>query len=172
MLHKLSEVVVFAAMTIASVALWFTADALPVSRRYEQVDSDLWPKLVFGALALCCAVHLAQKVAGLIAAPSGGPRSEDEVIEAYTPDGYYLRLVLTGALIVGYFIALQYIGFLLATMIFLWVGSWILPYRNTLAKLVFAPVFTILLAAFFSYGLSLSLPRGSGIFYELSQALF
>lgn len=172
MLHKLSEVVVFAAMTIASIALWFTADALPVSKRYAQVDSDMWPKMVFGALAVCCAIHLAQKVAGLIAAPSGTPRSVEEELEAFTPPGYHLRLILTGALIVGYFFALQHVGFLLATLVFLWAGAFILPYRNMLAKLLFAPVFTLLLAAFFSYGLSLSLPRGKGIFYDLSQALF
>ncbi|MBU2960737.1 tripartite tricarboxylate transporter TctB family protein [Citreicella sp. C3M06] len=172
MLYKLSEVVVFAAMTIASVALWFTSDALPVSKRYAQVDSDMWPKMVFGALGICCAIHLAQKVAGLIAAPSGGPRTLDEELEAYVPQGYYTRLIVTGALIIGYFFALQYVGFLLATLVFLWAGSFILPYRNTLAKLLFAPAFTLLLAAFFSYGLSLSLPRGTGIFYDLSQALY
>ncbi|MBE9640361.1 tripartite tricarboxylate transporter TctB family protein [Salipiger mangrovisoli] len=172
MLHKLFEVAAFAAMTIASVALWFSADALPVSKRYAQVDADLWPKMVFGALAICCAVHLAQKVAGLIAAPSGMPLSEDEKLEAYRPEGYHLRLALTGGLVVGYFFALQYIGFLLATVIFLWAGAWILPFKNTAAKLTFAPVFTVLLAVLFSYGLQLSLPRGTGVFYDLSQALF
>ncbi|MCH4813852.1 tripartite tricarboxylate transporter TctB family protein [Halomonas neptunia] len=172
MIYKLSEVVVFAVMTIASVALWFTAEALPVSKRYAQVDSDLWPKLVFGALALCCAVHLAQKVASLRLASSGGPTPEKTALKSAMPEGYYLRLTMTASLIIVYFFALQYVGFLLATLVFLWAGAWLMPYRNNVAKIAFAPIFTLFLAAFFNYGLSLSLPRGTGIFYDLSQALF
>lgn len=166
MLHKITEVVVFATMTIASIALWFTADALPVSKRYAQVDSDLWPKLVLGALAICCTIQLAKKLVEMRAPSSGA------FLAGYMPIAYYLRLGLTAALIVAYFISLQYIGFLLATVLFLWAGAWIMPYRNTAVKLAFAPAFTLLLTAFFSYGLELSLPRGAGIFYDLSQALY
>lgn len=168
MLFKLSEVIIFAAMTVVSIALWFTADALPVSKRYAQVDSDLWPKLVFGALAVCCAIHFAQKVAGLRSTPT----ATEAMLKGAVPAGYHRRLVITGALVLGYFFALQYIGFLFATLIFLWAAAWILPYRSIVAKLAFAPVFTLLLGAFFNYGLSLSLPRGTGVFYDLSQALF
>lgn len=172
MIYKLSEVVVFALMTIASIALWFTAEALPVSKRYAQVDSDLWPKLVFGALAFCCAVHVAQKVASLCVAQSGDPASEKTTLKSAKPEGYYLRLTMTASLIIAYFFALQYVGFLLSTLIFLWAGAWLLPYRNIVAKIAFSPIFTLFLGAFFSYGLSLSLPRGTGVFYEISLAFF
>ena len=62
MISKLSEIIVFLGLTLASIALWFNADALPTSKRYAQVDSDLWPKIVFGALAICCAIQMIKAV--------------------------------------------------------------------------------------------------------------
>jgi len=167
MISKLSEIIVFLGLTLASIALWFNADALPTSKRYAQVDSDLWPKIVFGALAICCAIQMIKAVSKALKA-----QAETEATGTGKAQGYYLRLGLISALVLGYFFALNQIGFLFATVIFLWAAAWVLPYRNLLAKLLFAPLFTVMLALFFSYALSLPLPRGEGIFYDLSQALF
>jgi hypothetical protein len=123
--------------------------------------------LVFFGLAICCGIYVIQKLREFRIDRTAGNAAARHVNR-----GYVQRLALIAALTVAYFIGLQYTGFPLATLLFLWAASSLLPYKNTIAKIVFAPVFTLFMGLFLSRALSLPLPRGVGIFYEFSEALF
>lgn len=167
MLQRTFDLVFAIAILGGSIILWLIADGFPKSPKYSQVDTDYWPKIVFGLLILFSAGLVIQKLLSLRS------RADDAPAEKTAPDhGYFLRFGIIGALVVAYFLALQWVGFVIATVLFLWAASFVIPYRNLTAKLVFAPAFTACLTLFFSYGLSLPLPRGSGVFYDLSQKLF
>ncbi|TYC67798.1 tripartite tricarboxylate transporter TctB family protein [Stappia sp. BW2] len=168
MRSKITEMVVVFAILVAAVAMWFVADKFPNSMKYARIDSDFWPKLVCGALAVVSFLQLLQQAVGLRASlqsASAGTRSSVD-------PAYVARLVLIGGLILAYFFALQWLGFVIATLLFLWAASFATPYSNLTAKLLFSPLFTFGLCLFFTRGLSLPLPRGQGIFYDLSLLLY
>jgi uncharacterized membrane protein len=67
-----------------------------------------------------------------------------------------------------YIFGLSYIGFLLASLFFQWTFLWILEYRKKL-KLIFIPiVVTFLIYVIFIKIVYVPLPRGIGIFREIS----
>ncbi len=166
MLSRLTDAVVAAGLFAASIWLWIVADGFPAMKRYEGVDTDFWPKIVFATIALLSGILLLQKALALFAEGGGAAWTAPRIDRAAA-----VRFMLTGGLIVGYFYALQPVGFLVSTMVFLWAASFVTPYDNLRAKLIFAPVFTAGLLLLFTRVLSLPLPRGRGIFNDLSLLL-
>lgn len=58
-----------------------------------------------------------------------------------------------------------------STVVFLLAASLLLPLKRMATRLLFAPLFTAALTLFFTRALSLPLPRGTGVFYQLSLLL-
>jgi hypothetical protein len=166
MLSRLIDAVAAVGILAASIWLWIVADGFPEMRRYEGVDTDFWPKIVFATIAVLSAILLAQKLRALFAGGEGASWSGHGIDR-----GMVIRLGLTAGLILGYYIALQVVGFVLSTVVFLWAASFVTRYDNLRAKLIFAPVFTGLLLVVFTRVLSLPLPRGRGIFNDFSLLL-
>ena len=151
----------------ASVFLWLEADRFPRFPRMRFADSDFWPKIVFTLLAVLCAIYL---VRTLLLSPfwreaAAVPR------EGLPPQDMVLRFVGIAGLTVVYFLALQRLGFVPSTLVFLFLASLILPMGGLVVRVLFAPIFTALLVVFFTRGLSLPLPRGTGYFHQLSLML-
>jgi len=160
----------FAALLFGvSIWFWTIADALPESRRFAGADADFWPKIVFGALALVAGAQVIHSAFGLRHAIETAPETS---VDTANKRAGALRVGAMGALILGYYFGFQYMGFVAATMLFLWLASLVVPYRSLAVRLIFAPVFTFALALFFTRVLSLPLPRGRGIFYDLSLLLY
>lgn len=155
-----------------SIWLWTVADGFPESRRFAQIDTDYWPKHVFAALIAVSGALLAQKLFTLWRAGGFGPGAVGDDAPARGDRMAAVRIGAMLGLVAGYVVGFQYLGFALATLVFLWAGSFVLPYRNRLAKLVFAPAFTLALTLFFAHALTLPLPRGTGPFYQLSLLLY
>jgi putative tricarboxylic transport membrane protein len=166
MLSRLTDAAAAAAIFAASIWLWIVADGFPAMPRYAGVDTDFWPKIVFGTIAVLSGILLVQKTLALRVGAEGGTDRAGGFDKAVL-----IRLVVTGGLILGYFFALQPVGFVVSTMVFLWAASFVIPYDNLRAKLIFAPVFTGILLLLFTRVLSLPLPRGRGIFNDLSLLL-
>jgi hypothetical protein len=155
-----------------SIWLWTVADGFPDSRRFAQIDTDYWPKHVFALLILVSGALLAQKLLAFWRT-RGQPADASSAPEARAGDRVAaLRIAAMLGLVIGYVFAFKYLGFALATLLFLWAGSFVMPYRNLIARLCFAPAFTLALTLFFSHALTLPLPRGTGPFYQLSVLLY
>ncbi|MGY6635481.1 MAG: tripartite tricarboxylate transporter TctB family protein [Alkalilacustris sp.] len=151
----------------ASVFLWLEADRFPRFPRMRFADSDFWPKIVFGLLIVLCAIYL---IRTLLLSPfwreaARSPR------ESLPPLDMVMRFLAIAGLTLGYFAALQRLGFVPSTLVFLFVSSLLLPMGGLLVRALFAPIFTALLVVFFTRGLSLPLPRGSGMFFQFSLML-
>lgn len=154
-------------MCLGCIYLWSVADGFRGSPRYAQIDTDFWPKIVTGLAAI---------LTGIIALQNAWGWWQDRKAamgEAVEFDwGKIGRMAAMGALVVVYFIAFDRIGFLLSTTVFLWIAALVLPGGRVWTKLVFAPVFTIVLTAMFSRVLGLPLPRGDGMFYQFSLMFY
>ncbi|MCC7326571.1 MAG: tripartite tricarboxylate transporter TctB family protein [Burkholderiales bacterium] len=162
---------VFSAFLIAgAIYLWNVADSFPVFEKFKSVDSDYWPKLVLVLIILMALLLLVQSVIEYLLLVYTNVRTTIESHEIGTVS--YIKLIATGVLIVGYVFALEPLGFIVSTLGFLYIAENIPEYENWKVKLVFPVLFTAVLMFFFIYLLSLSLPRGSGIFGTLSLLFY
>ena len=176
MVKRLFDLGFAAAVFACSIWFWLIADGFPVSPRFQGIDTDFWPKIVFGTLALvagCLVARMAldilreRKTVSATAPIRGGGRGVDPQAVATV-----MRVAAMAGLVLAYYIGFRVVGFAIATVLFLWAASFVLVYRNWVVKLIFAPVFTLALTLFFSRVLSLPLPRGMGRFYEINLLLY
>lgn len=166
MFGRYSELLFLFCLLIGVFVFWQNASGLPTSPRYAQVDADLWPKIILGCLGLTTTLLLIQKTSAVLRGDAA------ENLPGTEGMAYFLRLALISGLILLYYFGLKYVGFFLATVIFVWAASNVMPFRRPWVKLIFAPAFTLGLGLFFSQALSLPLPRGQGVFYTISTSLF
>ncbi|ETX28994.1 tripartite tricarboxylate transporter TctB family protein [Roseivivax isoporae] len=167
MSRRILDAVFSGALFALSIWFWLIANAFPTSPRYALIDTDFWPKIIFGLMALITGLITVQNVRTLLreraAAGSDAPGPDWAAIG---------RMAAMGLLVVAYFVAFGRIGFLLSTLAFLWIAAFMLPSGPRWLKIVFSPVFTVLLTVVFAYVLGLPLPRGTGVFYDLSLMLY
>ena len=166
MTKRLLDIVLSVILIVGSAYFWHVADSFPVFERFKAVDSDYWPKLILVAVMIMASLLLIQSFIEYLLLLKAGDRTVSESPQPSTINR--LKLIGTALLILGYFFALEPLGFLVSTIIFLYIAENIPSYSNWKVKVVFPLLFTAVLMFFFIYLLSLSLPRGKGIFYDLS----
>lgn len=173
MIRRASDSAFMAFVMLASIYLWLEADTFPTFPRMGPVDSDFWPKIVFGLLAVLAGLYLVQtlvlKPFWKIREPQAA--APDEEADPAARRAGTVRLLGIAALTFAYFLGLQYLGFVPSTVVFLLAASLLLPLKRMATRLLFAPLFTAALTLFFTRALSLPLPRGTGVFYQLSLLL-
>ncbi|MBF9051621.1 tripartite tricarboxylate transporter TctB family protein [Roseobacter sp. HKCCD9010] len=169
MAHRLLDLAFASLLFGLSIFLWFVADGFPESRRFAQADADFWPKIIFATMALITGIIAVRTVLNL-------RKDRAQMAGAFTiPPQFRVATVRVGAmgvLILTYFVAFQHVGFILATFAFLILASFVIPYKNNLARVIFAACFTVVLVLFFTQALELPLPRGTGVFYDLNVLFY
>lgn len=163
-----------AVMMVAAYLYWLALNFdFPVVP--GRVGPDLWPKMVLGLLLLTCIVGLvqsfgqrdaanpssAQPAPGRVALPGDIPEDEPG------PSRYGL-VALGMALFLAYPVALEYLGFPIATfalmVLFMLVGQW----RNIFAILLISLIGTVVLFYIFRGVVYVSLPLGTGRFQDVT----
>lgn len=152
-----------------SIFLWFVADGFRESPRFEQADADFWPKIIFATMALITGTLVVRGLIGLRTKSQSAEPAFNMTTEHWLS---VTRVAVMGALILGFFFAFQYVGFILSTFAFLLLASFVIPYKNNVIRAVFAAGFTILLVLFFTKALQLPLPRGVGVFYDFNLLFY
>lgn len=167
MVKYLSDIALSLSLLLGSVYLWFVADAIPTFARYQNVDSDFWPKALLIIIGVLAMGLLYQSIAA--AKLRHKERSVAEIAEPSdkSPNSWK-KLLLVVFLVFAYFWGLRLLGFLIATVIFLSFAVHLANYSNRLIKILFPFVFTGIITVIFAKLLSLPLPRGAGIFYDIS----
>jgi hypothetical protein len=160
-------IVICAALFLFSLTLQFDYPHAP-----GRLGPDIWPQAVLVLLMLTCAIGVVRNflVRGPLpsaAADAGEPRDALGEAEAEIPSRY--GLVAFGfALFLIYPLALEYLGFLVATVLlmalFMWVGQW----RSVLGVLATSTIGTLVLFYVFRGIVYVSLPLGAGPFQELT----
>ncbi|MCL4439228.1 MAG: tripartite tricarboxylate transporter TctB family protein [Firmicutes bacterium] len=149
---------------VVAIALYLTTFTFPVFPQYRYVDSGFWPKIVLAVLiflAIMLVIESVRKKRHLQVIGQGG-------VEKQEREGL-VRMLGAGALLLVYiFIGLQYVGFVLSTLLFTVAFMVLLGNRRPLPLVLTPLLITGLSVAVFSRMLLVPLPRGVGIFYLFS----
>ena len=173
MVKRIVDMLFTAMVFIGTVYLWLVADKFPTFARSRNVDSAFWPKIVLACMGILSVVILYENIVALRiqrskkqAVASAGER------DAAAAAVRWKRMILMGVLCVAYYWGLSLMGFVLSTIGFMWLAMAIIGGAKKVTAILFPIVFTGLLVAVFVKVLELSLPRGIGIFHELSLLLY
>jgi putative tricarboxylic transport membrane protein len=158
---------------VGSIYLWGVADLFPVFAKYKNVDSGFWPKIILVMMAILSVLILYENIAALRV----GFREKREASSGCAPEDpattvNWKKIVLMGALCIAYCGGLSIFGFVIATIVFMWLAIAVIGGANRMTTIVFPPIFTGLLAVIFVKVLELSLPRGVWLFHEFSLLLY
>lgn len=159
-------------MLIASIYLWFVANAFPVFEKYQEVDSDFWPKILMAMIGVFSIGVIYQSIMALkadlaekkvkVCADEGNPPSQVN----------WKRFFIMAMICVSYFYGLQKLGFLISTLIFLWVTMPFIGLKRKFLLSIYPVIFTAALSFLFVKVLELSLPRGQWIFRDFSLLFY
>lgn len=156
-----------AALLAGSVYLWFVASNFRGGiGRYEVLGPSFFPKLLLAGLVVVAIVDLGLTVGKKWKHVGYGQFAETKLF-------YWKDLLLAFAVTIAYVALLRYLGFLPATLLFQF-GMLLTVFRHKSWKVVIGvPVFlTALFFVIFSVVMGAPLPRGSGIFYEVSRLIY
>lgn len=155
-----------AALFLFSLTLHFDYPRTP-----GRLGPDVWPQAILVLLMLTCAIGVARNF--LVRGPLSAADAVEQGAalpgdaEAEVPSRYGL-VALGFALFLIYPLALEYLGFLVATFLlmalFMWTGQW----RSVTGVLVTSLVGTFVLFYLFRGVVYVSLPLGTGPFHDLT----
>ena len=171
MVRRIVDMLFTAVVLVGTVYLWWVADKFPTFAKYRNVDSAFWPKIVLVSMGVLSVVILYENIAAL--------RNQRRKKQAAAGEGDaaaaavdWKRMIFMGVLCVAYYWGLSLMGFVVSTIVFMWLAMMIIGGARKITAIIFPIVFTGLLVAVFVKVLELSLPRGIGIFHELSLLLY
>jgi len=158
-----------AVMLAATVLLWIAA------RRIEtgsggRVGPDLWPKAILGFMALLCIYEIGRRLLARDSeAATGLVKMESGTV---APRATHPRMLAAGIVLIGgYVAAVPWIGFFIATTLFLAAFTWAGGFRRPVAVAVVSLAGSLALVVTFMRIAYISLPLGEGPFRAVSLAL-
>lgn len=156
-----------------SVYLWRVADRFPVFAKYKNVDSDFWPKIILVTMGVLSLLILYENIVALRL----GHRLKREALSGAEPDDAvstvnWKKMVSMVLLCIAFYWGLGIVGFVIATIVFMWLAMMTIGGAKRLTLIVFPIAFTAILAVMFVKVLELSLPRGVWIFHRVSLLLY
>ena len=172
----LGRAVPYAAVMIVAGYLYWLALQFEFPEVPGRLGPDAWPKMVLGLLLLTCVVGLVKSFRRAdvpanqaSAAPAERPVLPGDIAgeEDLGPSRYGL-VAMGFALFLAYPVALEYLGFPIATfllmVLFMVVGQW----RNILGILLISLLGTLVLFYIFRGIVYVSLPLGTGQFQQFT----
>ena len=168
---RLRQAAPHAVMLVAAGLLWWAASRIDVDTG-GRIGPGVWPKAIVGFMALLCLYEIVKRVAF---GASNTARGLVEGMEAQ-PEGerareYPARLAGGIALVVAYVFGVQWLGFFVATALFLAVFPWIAGFRRPGLAAAIGVTGSLLLVVVFMRIAYISLPLGAGPFRAFSIAL-
>ena len=182
MAQRLRQVLPHFVMLLVSLALYWAATRIDTSATGggNRVGPDFWPKLVVGAMALLCVYEIVKRLvirtsftaAGMLKGLDRDPTARSEAVKTPTPAPLRAGQLTAGVvLVLGYVLAVPWLGFFITSALFLFGFAWIGGFRRPLVALLIALVGALSLVVIFMRIAYISLPLGAGPFRELSLAL-
>jgi len=172
MAKRIVDVVFTVAVFVGSIYLWFVADRFPKFLKYQNVDSDFWPKIILVTMAILSLFILYENIVALRLqrreAKSTASRGDDQPVSLVQ----WKTIIWMGILCIAYYWGLSLFGFIIATMIFMWLAITVIGGARKWIAVVFPLIFTMGLALVFVKVLELSLPRGVWLFRDFSLLFY
>jgi len=173
---KLTRVLPHAVMLVVACLLYWAATRIDVDTG-GRIGPAVWPKAVIVFMGLLCAYEIVKRLligsefaaggllSGTNAAPGQPVRREDA-------EPRHHRMLAGGiGLIAAYVVTVPWIGFFVATAIFLAVFPWIGGLRRPVLSAAIGLVGALALAVIFMRVAYISLPLGEGPFRAISIGL-
>ena len=178
LLQALAKSLPFAVLLGAAVYLFTRTLQFEFPRAPDRLGSDVWPQAILVLLMITCTVGIGRTLfldgrektepgaeEGHAAVLGKVAPGEAETAEPEVPPRYWL--VAGGLLLfLAYPVALEYLGFLVATFLlmtlFMLIGQW----RNLPGVLAVGAIGTLVLFYLFRGVVYVSLPLGRGIFHD------
>lgn len=138
--------------------------------RAGEIGSGVWPFMALGGCALLSGVRLIQCLRRRGAHSSENRREEDQT--SGIPHVRHKAVLLTMVSFLAYLVAIPWIGFILATLLFVPAVSASLGERRW-GVLVISPfVLTVAIGAVFAKFIAIPFPKGVGIFAAFSRLFY
>lgn len=181
MKERLRLVVPYTVMLLIAASLYYAAALIHVSggSSARGIGPDFWPKLIIGALAALCIYEIGKRLIFGKARDAGGltegldrppVMTDAEPVAPEAPvDNRKLAagLVLIAAFVFG----VAYVGFFIATALFLASFAWVGGYRRALPVALASVLGAFTLLVIFMRVAYVSLPLGVGPFQSVSVLL-
>lgn len=166
---RLIDTLPYLVVLVAAGFLWRVADNFQHTPVPGQIGADFWPKMMLALMSLCCVYELLRR---LIAKNIEPTRSADdfeaEVAALEDIEDHPWLVVLAMVASVIYLLSLDYIGFFVATLIYVAVLEWLGGVRRVLTLLTTTIGMTIFFTFMFSTVIYVALPLGQGLFQSIS----
>jgi putative tricarboxylic transport membrane protein len=163
----IGEILLTILIVLASIFLLVATGSFPTYQSKGLAGPALWPRIILIMLiflGLIVLVGLIRKMAR----KDPSPRSEaGESQEQVLP-----RVFVVMAFCILYTLLMKTIGFLLLSLLFQILVLWVMGVRNPRSLIVGPILLTTALYGLFIRMLHNPLPRGVGIFYDISRMLY
>ncbi|HSN21358.1 MAG TPA: tripartite tricarboxylate transporter TctB family protein [Usitatibacter sp.] len=164
---RLAELVPYAALLAGAAYLYHDAASFAGLGRPGQLGPDFWPKAVLILLMIVCGIEIVRRAlapaAAAVPAPEAGPQPQAEEAQRH---GHLLAggIVLTILYVPG----IAYLGFFLATALFLAAFMYVGRYRRARIVAAASVLGSLAFVFVFMKVVYVSLPLGAGPFRNLS----
>jgi len=178
MKERLRLALPYAVMLLVAGLLYYAATLIdaPISLSATRIGPDFWPKVIIAAMAALCIYEIGKRLMMGAAHDAGGltegldrpPATADaeQVVPKAVVDNRKLAAGLV--LIAGFVTGVVYLGFFIATALFLALFSWVGGYRRALPVALASVLGAFILLVIFMRVAYVSLPLGVGPFHSLS----
>ncbi|MCG8402192.1 MAG: tripartite tricarboxylate transporter TctB family protein [Firmicutes bacterium] len=143
--------------------MFYQTTQLDFNSKVASIGPDYWPQIILGGMLALSALLIVDTVRrkGILAGgkPAGRPPKAQ-------------NLWFTLALMLMYTYAMQYLGFVLATLLFLLAAMWMLELRKPKTLAALALGVTTALVVLFPILMMIPLPRGTGLFRTISLLFY
>jgi len=173
---RVKQVLPHGVMLAASLLLFWAASRIDVDTG-GRIGPAVWPKTIIVIMGLLCAYEIVKRLVmhsnvsmkGLVAGLTASPGEKDA---SEPPPAEHPRKLWGGiAMVAAYVIAAPWVGFFVATALFLAVFPWIGGLRRPVLASVLGIAGSFTLVVIFMRVAYISLPLGEGPFRALSLGL-
>jgi hypothetical protein len=168
---KTGAVVSLAVVGVLSVFLFYDAGTIAAPGRLPgQIGPGFWPRLLLGLMFLLAGAKIVQLLRST-PRPHAGPQAvQTEASAGEEPDR---SVVIAAAVMVfGFVFAIHFLGFFLATLVFLWVFTYLGKWRRKGLLAVIAVLGTVAVNYLFLKIIYVPLPKGQYVFEDITVMIY
>jgi putative tricarboxylic transport membrane protein len=167
----LSQIVPEIVLLVAAAYLFYLAGDFGGQAEPGQLGPSFWPRMAAGGMAIALVVSIFQTVRAHrrpVVKVQSRLEEEDSTLEAPTDP---LRAAIAMALVIGYVFSTMFLGYLIATAVFLTTFIWVGGQRRWYVPLI-ASAGSLISTALFIGIVYVDLPTGVGLFDSVTVAIY
>lgn len=157
---RLNRDVVVAILLLAFIATLFAASYDIRQTNFGTMQSDVWPRILLGALALCGVLYLFQSVAAARLGETGGRQASGGLRGWFDT---YRNAMICFALFFAFLLAMDWIGMLLGGILFIFLALTAMGPGGMRNHMIHGAVAVISMGAMwsiFTFAIGVILPEG------------